>query len=61
VSEVRIHETLLRGIGSNVKNGVSACDGHVYCTAFDSRNSTEVEGALLHDARAILARHTCIS
>jgi len=60
VSEVSIHETLLRGIGSNVKNSVSACYAQVH-TAFDSRNSTEVEGALLHGARAILARHTCIS
>ena len=38
----------------STRDGVSACYGHVY-TAFDSRNSTEVEGALLHGARAILA------
>lgn len=56
---MNIHKSL-NEIGSRVKNGVSVCDGHVY-TAFDSRNSTEVEGALLHGARAILARHTCIS
>ena len=54
-----IHRSLSSEIGSNVKNGVLVCYGHV-CTAFDSRNSTEVEGALLHGARAILARHTCI-
>ena len=59
-SRVNIHKRL-RGIGSSIKEWVfNICYGHSY-TAFGSRNSAEVEGALLHDARAILARHTYIS
>ena len=44
------------GTGSRAKEQLNnVCHEHVYI-AFDSRNSAEVEGALLHGARAILAR-----